>query len=162
MNPKNNNKLAITVLLAAKNEELNISKCLESLRPAEKIYVLDSHSSDRTAEISKSFGAEVIQFNYSGGYPKKRQWAMESLDIQTSWLGSTLVSFQIYQHTQTSFQCSSITPSISCSICCILSSTSSLCVSSDFKITKPSTLLRNYNPFRSIEHVRFFCRDTCI
>ncbi len=86
MNPKINNKLAITVLLAAKNEELNISKCLESLRPAEKIYVLDSHSSDRTAEISKSFGAEVVQFNYSGGYPKKRQWAMESLDIQTSWI----------------------------------------------------------------------------
>ena len=51
MNPKNNNKLAITVLLAAKNEELDISKCLESLRPAEKIYVLDSHSSDRTAEF---------------------------------------------------------------------------------------------------------------
>ena len=44
MNPKINNKLAITVLLAAKNEELNISKCLESLRPAEKIYVLDSKS----------------------------------------------------------------------------------------------------------------------
>ena len=86
MDPKNNNKLAITVLLAAKNEEINISKCLESLKPVEKIFVLDSHSSDKTAEISLSFGAEVIQFNYSGGYPKKRQWALENLDIQTPWV----------------------------------------------------------------------------
>lgn len=81
-----NTKLPITVLIAAKNEELNISKCLESLQPAEKVYVLDSCSQDLTAKISSSYGAEVIKFKYKGGYPKKRQWAMDNINIKTRWV----------------------------------------------------------------------------
>ena len=53
MSSLNDTKLPITVLIAAKNEELNISKCLESLQPAEKVYVLDSCSQDSTAKIQK-------------------------------------------------------------------------------------------------------------
>ena len=66
-------KLPITVLIAAKNEALNLPKCLESLNPVEKIILLDSKSSDSSAKIAALYGAEVIQFDYKGGYPKKRQ-----------------------------------------------------------------------------------------
>jgi glycosyltransferase involved in cell wall biosynthesis len=31
-------------------------------------------------------GAEVFQFAYSGGYPKKRQWALENIPIDTEWI----------------------------------------------------------------------------
>ncbi len=78
--------LPITVLLAAKNEALNLPKCLESLKPVEKVVVLDSNSLDTTAEIATAYGAEVVQFNYKGGYPKKRQWALENLNIKTPWV----------------------------------------------------------------------------
>jgi glycosyltransferase involved in cell wall biosynthesis len=81
-----NNKLPITVLVAAKNEEQNLGRCLSTLSPAERIIVIDSHSQDRTAKLAEENGAEVVQFNYTGGYPKKRQWALTALDLATPWI----------------------------------------------------------------------------
>jgi glycosyltransferase involved in cell wall biosynthesis len=78
--------LPLTVLVAAKNEEANLARCLASLRSAQRVVVLDSHSTDRTAAIAASAGAEVVQFDYLGGYPKKRQWALDHLDIGTPWI----------------------------------------------------------------------------
>lgn len=48
--------------------------------------ILDSASDDRTAEIAAKSGAEVVQFQYSGSYPKKRQWALDSLNVETPWI----------------------------------------------------------------------------
>lgn len=84
MNP--DQKLPITVLLAAKNEAVNLPRCLAALGPAERIVVIDSHSTDSTAKIANAHQAEVVQFDYFGGYPKKRQWALENLSINTSWV----------------------------------------------------------------------------
>jgi glycosyltransferase involved in cell wall biosynthesis len=79
-------KLPITVLIAAKNEEANIGRCLNALTPLQRIVVVDSKSQDETARISRKAGAEVVQFDYRGGYPKKRQWALEHLRIETPWV----------------------------------------------------------------------------
>ena len=78
--------LPITVLLAVKNEEANLARCLRAVAQAARVVVLDSHSTDRTAEIARTAGAEVVQFDYRGGYPKKRQWALETLSISTDWV----------------------------------------------------------------------------
>ncbi len=78
--------LPITTLVATKNEEANLSRCLPALSNVARIVVLDSHSQDKTAEITKAAGAELVQFEYRGGYPKKRQWALDSLDINTEWV----------------------------------------------------------------------------
>lgn len=77
--------LPITVLVAVKNEAVNIEKCLRSLAPAEKVIVADSQSTDGTEAIALSAGAEVVQFHYSGGYPKKRQWVLDSGLIRSPW-----------------------------------------------------------------------------
>ena len=79
-------QLPITVLLAVKNEEANLPKCLASLAPAERVILLDSQSHDRTNEIANSYGAEIVQFHYSGGYPKKRQWGLNELNMNTEWV----------------------------------------------------------------------------
>lgn len=79
-------KLPITVLLAARNEAINLPRCLAALGPATRVIVLDSHSTDTTAEIARAHGAEVVQFDYCGGYPKKRQWALENIQIGTPWV----------------------------------------------------------------------------
>lgn len=76
----------VTVLLAARNEETNLVRCLTALAPAMRVVVLDSHSTDATAQIARNAGAEVVQFDYTGGYPKKRQWALDTLDIGTDWV----------------------------------------------------------------------------
>jgi glycosyltransferase involved in cell wall biosynthesis len=78
--------LDVTVLIAAKNEEANMDRCLRALTPAARVVVLDSHSEDATGDIARSHGADVVQFDYSGGYPKKRQWALDTLDIGTEWV----------------------------------------------------------------------------
>lgn len=78
--------LPITVFIAAKNEQENLPRCLKSLGPAERIVVLDSQSTDATPQIAREHGAEVVQFDYDGGYPKKRQWALNTLDIKTEWV----------------------------------------------------------------------------
>jgi glycosyltransferase involved in cell wall biosynthesis len=79
-------KLPISVIVAARNEEKNLPRCLQSLRDAGEIYVIDSQSTDATPEIARSFGAKVVQFHYQGGWPKKRQWAMENLPLTFDWI----------------------------------------------------------------------------
>jgi glycosyltransferase involved in cell wall biosynthesis len=79
-------KLPITVLIAAKNEEKNIGRCLSSLSPAARVILIDSQSKDRTESLARERGAEVVQFYYRGVYPKKRQWALDSIPIHTSWV----------------------------------------------------------------------------
>jgi glycosyltransferase involved in cell wall biosynthesis len=79
-------KLPITVIIAARNEEENLPACLRSVRFCDQVIVVDSQSTDRTAEISRGLCAEVHQFHYRGGWPKKRQWAMDNLPVHNPWV----------------------------------------------------------------------------
>ena len=85
MNSNTSRILPVTVLIAAKNEEANLSKCLAALTDFERVVVVDSASTDRTTDVASAWGAEVINFDYRGGYPKKRQWALDTLNITTLW-----------------------------------------------------------------------------
>jgi len=78
--------LPITVIVAARNEAHNLGRCLDSLRCAGEVYVIDSQSTDATVQIAESYGAHVVQFHYQGGWPKKRQWAMDSLPLSHDWI----------------------------------------------------------------------------
>lgn len=79
-------KLPISVIVAARNEQKNLPRCLDSLRDVGEVYVVDSGSTDATPEIARSLGAKVVQFHYKGGWPKKRQWAMETLPLAFDWI----------------------------------------------------------------------------
>jgi len=79
-------RLPVSVIVAARNEEKNLPRCLEALRNAGEVYVIDSHSTDATSAIARSFGAKVVQFCYQGGWPKKRQWAMNNLPLEYDWI----------------------------------------------------------------------------
>lgn len=76
----------MTVIIAARNEAHNLRRCLESLKGVGEVYVVDSQSTDETAAIARSYGAEVVQFHYAGGWPKKRQWAMDTLPLAYDWI----------------------------------------------------------------------------
>lgn len=84
--PQASGILPLTVIVAARNEAHNLPRCLESLRCAAEVYVIDSNSSDATVQIGESYGAHVVQFHYQGGWPKKRQWAMDSLPLSNEWI----------------------------------------------------------------------------
>ena len=78
--------LPVSVIVPVRNEAHNLPRCLESLRGVGEIYVVDSQSTDTTAEIARSFGATVVQFHYHGGWPKKRQWALDTLPLGYDWV----------------------------------------------------------------------------
>jgi glycosyltransferase involved in cell wall biosynthesis len=78
--------LPVSVIIPARNEARNLPRCLESVRGAGGVYVIDSGSTDETGEIARSFGAHVVQFHYHGGWPKKRQWAMDTLPLAYDWV----------------------------------------------------------------------------
>ena len=78
-------RLPITAIIATKNEEANIARCLRSLVRVHRTVMIDSGSTDGTRSIARQHGAEIVNFEYSGGYPKKRQWALDHLDIATPW-----------------------------------------------------------------------------
>src|SRR5215470_13278390 len=78
--------LPISVIVPARNESANLATCLESLRGVGEVFVVDSQSTDETAILAESFGANVVQFHYRGGWPKKRQWALDTLPLSYDWV----------------------------------------------------------------------------
>lgn len=78
--------LPVSVVIPVRNEARNLPRCLESLRGAGEVYVVDSFSSDETVEIARACGARVVQFHYHGGWPKKRQWALDTLPFSYEWI----------------------------------------------------------------------------
>lgn len=69
--------------IISKNEEKLIAKCIQSVSMASDIVVVDSHSSDRTVEISKNLSARVIVREWPG-YAIQKQFAIEQL--KTDWI----------------------------------------------------------------------------
>ena len=79
-------RLPVTVIIPTRNEAENLPECLRSVRHFAQVIVVDSQSTDGTAALAEQAGAEVHQFHYRGGWPKKRQWALENLPIHNNWV----------------------------------------------------------------------------
>jgi glycosyltransferase involved in cell wall biosynthesis len=79
-------KVPVSVLIPAKNEQANLPACLTSLSRADEVFVVDSQSSDRSVEISESYGAKVVQFQFNGRWPKKKNWSLENLPFRNEWV----------------------------------------------------------------------------
>jgi len=79
--------LPVTVVIPVLNEELNLPSCMEALGDAfAEVVVVDSGSTDRTCEIAEQAGAKILQFQWDGAFPKKRNWALSHHDFQTPWV----------------------------------------------------------------------------
>src|SRR5258706_11020570 len=79
-------RLPVTVIIPVRNEAHNLPRCMEALKEVGEVYVIDSGSTDDTEAIAQSYGAKVVQFHYRGGWPKKRQWAMDTLSLAYDWI----------------------------------------------------------------------------
>lgn len=79
-------KIPVSVLIPAKDEEYNLPACLDSLKPADEIFMVDSQSSDRSQEIAEGYGANVVQFHFNGFWPKKKNWSLENLPFRNDWV----------------------------------------------------------------------------
>jgi glycosyltransferase involved in cell wall biosynthesis len=78
--------LPVSVIVPVRNEARNLPRCLEALAGVGEVYVIDSQSTDDTIAIAQAYGARVVQFHYAGGWPKKRQWVMDTLPLAYDWI----------------------------------------------------------------------------
>jgi glycosyltransferase involved in cell wall biosynthesis len=79
-------KVPVSVIVPIKNEAENLPRCLASVSWADEIFVVDSHSSDDSAQIAERHGAKVVQFDFNGTWPKKKNWALENLPFRNDWV----------------------------------------------------------------------------
>ena len=61
-----NNSVKLSVYILAFNEEAKIADCVKSVTWADEVVVIDSHSTDKTAEIAERLGAKVVQVDFEG------------------------------------------------------------------------------------------------
>ena len=80
--------LDLTIVIPAKNEERNLANCLKAIGPdfARRIVVVDSGSDDNTVAIAREGGADVIDFEWNGQFPKKRNWFLRHHTPDTKWV----------------------------------------------------------------------------
>lgn len=83
---QSSSSLPITVVIPVLNEEKNLAECLHRLKNFQKVFVVDSGSTDNTVNIARDFGAEVATFDWNGKYPKKRNWFLMNYKCDTDWV----------------------------------------------------------------------------
>ncbi|HWB54336.1 MAG TPA: glycosyltransferase family 2 protein [Tepidisphaeraceae bacterium] len=79
-------KVPISVIIPTLNEAKNLPRCLDHLRWADEVVIIDSHSTDDTVPIARAYGAGVIDFHWNGQWPKKRNWALRHAELKHEWI----------------------------------------------------------------------------
>lgn len=79
-------KNSLSVIILTWNEEVNIEKCLKSVSGiADKIFIVDSYSTDKTLEIAKEYGAKIYQHPFKN-QAEQFNWALDNLPLEGDWI----------------------------------------------------------------------------
>ena len=79
------NRLDLTVIILTYNEEIHIRRVINSVRDiANEVIVVDSFSTDRTADIAAELGARILQHPFVN-QAQQFQWAMDQGQINSAW-----------------------------------------------------------------------------
>lgn len=75
----------ISVLILTHNEESDLPGCLDSVKWSDDIHVFDSMSTDRTAEIARAYGANLVERRFDG-YASQRNAALKGISFRYPWI----------------------------------------------------------------------------
>lgn len=75
----------ISVIILTKNEEQDLPGCLESVAWSDDIHVYDSFSTDKTVEIAKKFGANVVQRHFDN-WSSHQNWGLRNINFKHPWV----------------------------------------------------------------------------
>ncbi len=79
-------KPSITAIVLTYNEELNLPRCLSSIKDfADEIIIIDSFSADNTKKIGESFGAKIYEREFKH-QADQFNWAVDNLPIKNEWI----------------------------------------------------------------------------
>lgn len=77
-------KETLSVVIITKNEEGKIARCLESVKWADEIIIVDDLSEDRTVEICQKYGAKVISHKSCGNFDQQRNIGIDN--ASSDWI----------------------------------------------------------------------------
>ena len=66
----------LSVVLITRNEAARIRPCLDSVRWAEEIVVVDQHSTDDTPAVCREYGARVVARDMTAGFGEQKNFAI--------------------------------------------------------------------------------------
>lgn len=90
--------MTLSVCIITKNEAANIGNCLESVKWADEIIVLDSGSVDDTVKIAKRYTAKVFETDWQGfGIQKQRALELATSDWVLNLDADEFVSQELRQ-----------------------------------------------------------------
>ena len=76
----------VEIVVLTQNEERHIPRLLRTARGLDgRIFIVDSDSTDRTAEIAGAAGALVVSHKFVN-YALQFQWALDNLPIASEWV----------------------------------------------------------------------------
>ena len=76
----------ITFVLFMFNEEARIERAVRNFLPFGRVLVVDNHSTDRTVEIARSLGADVLLHKNQGWVEDEHTTTVVKAAVQTPWL----------------------------------------------------------------------------
>ncbi len=77
--------MSLTIVILTKNEEANIAEVIKNSKlVTEHILIVDSGSTDKTVELAKANGAEVVYRAWDNDFSAQRNFALEH--IHTDWV----------------------------------------------------------------------------
>ncbi|BDZ68501.1 glycosyltransferase family 2 protein [Methanobacterium ferruginis] len=74
--------MKISVLIHTLNEEKNIKSCLESVKWADEIIVVDMYSDDNTVDIARNYTDKIFLYERMGYADPARQFALEKASCE--------------------------------------------------------------------------------
>lgn len=78
-------RVPVTVMIFTLNEEIHLPSCLDSLRWADDVVIVDSFSTDRTEAIARERGARFFQNRFTG-FGSQRNWALDHCSPKHDWI----------------------------------------------------------------------------
>lgn len=75
----------ISAVVLARNEAINIERCVRALHWCDEIVVVDDASTDETVEIASRVGATVVQHRFES-FAGQRNWAMRHAGLRNQWV----------------------------------------------------------------------------
>lgn len=78
--------MKLVIIILTFNEEMHLKRCIESLQSLKsEILVVDSFSTDRTIEIARNSGAQILQHEFIN-HANQFNWALEQLNSNFDWV----------------------------------------------------------------------------
>ncbi|MEO1524558.1 MAG: glycosyltransferase family 2 protein [Planctomycetota bacterium] len=76
---------SIAAVILAKNEAVNLERCLGALTWTDEVVVIDDGSTDATVEIAEQMGARVVQHAFES-FARQRNWALRHAELRSQWV----------------------------------------------------------------------------